>query len=254
MMFAMRFWTGVLVTVVTWQALAAPHDARGAEKCLYLTFDDGPLAGTDDCLAVCKAKQVVATFFMVGAHVTTDFRKQQVKDARAFGMSLANHSFSHWHDASNYADNGKTNAQWQADFKSCSDKLAEVLAMPKETFLLARLPGKNAWRVDSVSKDDGNSKRVADHLSLQGYKIYGWDVEWQYTGEPAASDPKQTPEEMVTKVVAALGVNRKAILLMHDHQFRTSRGNNAKLEMFIDKLKAADGTIKFRSVETYSQD
>jgi peptidoglycan-N-acetylglucosamine deacetylase len=233
--------------------------APAADRFLYLTFDDGPLAGTDDCLAVCEAKGVKATFLMVGAHMTTDFRKAQVKAVKDKAMVQGNHSFSHWHQASNYADNGKTNAEWQADFKKCSDKIAEILGTSGAEFKLARLPGKNAWRVGKLDKDDGNSKRVADHLKAQGYSLFGWDVEWKFTGTAEDSDPKETPQEIVDQVKAAFSRGgsasaNKVVLLMHDHQFRSSRRNKVKLEQLIDKLKTADDTLRFRTLDTYGSD
>ena len=233
--------------------------AAAADRFLYLTFDDGPLAGTDDCLAVCDAKGVKATFLMVGTHMTGNFREAQVKAVKDKGMLQGNHSFSHWHQSSNYADSGKTNAEWQADFKSCSDKIAGILGTSGAEFKFARLPGKNAWRVGSVDKDDGNSKRVADHLQAQGYSLFGWDVEWKFTGTAAESDPKESPQEIVDQVKAAFSNGstasaNKVVLLMHDHQFRTSRMNKVKLEQLIDKLKAADAAMKFRTLDTYSTD
>src|SRR5688572_12244759 len=35
---------------------------------VYLTFDDGPDAGTLNCYNTCKSKGVKATFFLVGEH------------------------------------------------------------------------------------------------------------------------------------------------------------------------------------------
>ena len=35
---------------------------------VYLTFDDGPDAGTLNCYKVCQDKGVKATFFLVGEH------------------------------------------------------------------------------------------------------------------------------------------------------------------------------------------
>lgn len=46
-------------------------------KSVYLTFDDGPLGGTDDVIKALVNNQVKGTLFMVALHATqTSFRKR----------------------------------------------------------------------------------------------------------------------------------------------------------------------------------
>ncbi|MDA8563098.1 polysaccharide deacetylase family protein [Mariniblastus sp.] len=227
---------------------------------VYLTFDDGPLAGTDDCLAVLGNKSIKGTFFMVGSHMTTAFRKQQVETVKTGGHFHGNHSANHWHGSSNYASGGKTNAEWLADFQSCDTTTAAIRNEPGTKYIHARLPGKNCWRLSSISTNDGNSQRVADHLSSNGYQIYGWDTEWKYSGTAAASDPIGTPEDYATEVankINATGQTKlpnKAMVLLHGHQFRNSRGNKTKFSEFIDKLKQKLPNAVFKTVDTYLTD
>lgn len=230
--------------------------ARAAPE-VYLTFDDGPLAGTDDCVAVLKDEHIVGTFFMVGAHISGQFAKNQIKAVKDNGFLQANHSNNHWADRSNYEPNGKTSAEWLADFSQCDQAIAGVRGDPAATrYDHVRLPGKNCWRVDGVAVDDGNSKRVADHLHTNGYTIYGWDVEWEYTGTAMASDPKGTPAEASARIANALvqGVTKKSgkiVVLMHDHQFRTSRGNKTKLGELIKLLRQKISNVEFKSIADY---
>ena len=226
---------------------------------LYLTFDDGPSPGTDDCIAVMNNKEVKGTFFMVGSHMTTDWQKQQVVSANNSGHLLGNHSYSHWHQASNYADppSGKSNAEWLQDFQNNDQEISEILSLdPDQQFQYSRLPGKNAWRVGDIGKDDGNSARVANHLSENGYKIYGWHLEWRYSGTPGASDPVETAQQMADKVKDLLTSGSpvksgKVILLMHDHMFRESRDNRQKLADFIQKVKDLGLGVEFKRVGNY---
>jgi len=241
--FVLLILTGVglgALLLFRWQPHAQAGDTDGdpvpnEETILYsvsLTFDDGPLAGTDDCIDVLKSENVKGTFFMVGEHMISDQRKQWVRDAHNNGNLIGNHSYIHWHESSNYDDPpvGKTNAEWLENFQNNDAKIAEVLGAPVGTkYKYSRLPGKNAWRAGDIKKDDGNSARVADHLSGNGYEIYGWDTEWNY-GEDYT--PIQTPQQMVDIVKNLLQNGptmkpRKVIVLMHDPMFRTSTGYSA---------------------------
>jgi peptidoglycan/xylan/chitin deacetylase (PgdA/CDA1 family) len=247
----MTRWSLLLLAFFSFLQLA------GAAPEVYLTFDDGPLAGTDDCIAVLKDEHIIGTFFMVGAHTPGQFAKNQIKAVKDNGFLQANHSKSHWAAASNYEPNGKTSAEWLTDFSQCDQAIAVHRGDPATTkYKHARLPGKNCWRADGVAADDGNSKRVGDHLHANGYLIYGWDVEWEYSGNAAASDPKGTPDEAATKVASALsqGPTKKSgkiIVLLHDHQFRTSRGNKTKLSEFIKLLRQKVPGVKFKSIADY---
>jgi peptidoglycan/xylan/chitin deacetylase (PgdA/CDA1 family) len=237
---------------------------------VYLTFDDGPRYGTDDCIAVLNAKNIKGTFFMIGAHMDSAWFEQRVRDAHQGGHLIGNHSYSHWLPGPSvpdpYADppTGKTNAEWFQDYAACDARIAVILELPTGTkFPHARLPGKKAWRVCDIRGDDGNSQRVADHIGSNGYKIYGWDGEWRYewrivNGE-RRSYPIETPEEMADIVKNRLLAGqtvlpRKFILLTHDHMFRATSGNRVKLEQFIDRLKEILPDVEFRRVDTFHTD
>ena len=63
------------------------------EKVVALTFDDGPTAHVSEVLATLAAKQVKATFFLIGSEIERD-----PADARAIvtaGHQVGNHSWSH---------------------------------------------------------------------------------------------------------------------------------------------------------------
>lgn len=70
--------------------------AKGSERQVYLTFDDGPSSNTDQILDILKEYDVKATFFVVGK---TDERSvkayQRIVDE---GHTLAMHSYSHKYD------------------------------------------------------------------------------------------------------------------------------------------------------------
>ncbi|MCP4120073.1 MAG: polysaccharide deacetylase family protein [Desulfobacteraceae bacterium] len=191
---------------------------------VFLTFDDGPLSGSDDVIQVLKTKKVKGTLFMVGVHVTSTWRKNQVIAAHVSPYcEVGNHSNTHADEkyASYYSD-PKTVVE---GFKEAT-KILDI----KGTRIITRLPGRNTWRVGNIIKNDLESGNAADLLYKEGYVIYGWDVEWKMT---KTGMPVESPEEMVKKIQNALlsdatKKKNKVIVLMHDAMFKTSTGEKAK--------------------------
>jgi peptidoglycan-N-acetylglucosamine deacetylase len=63
------------------------------EKCIALTFDDGPTEFTDELLNTLEQYDVQATFFYLGSQVVQ--YPEQVKRAYANGHELGNHTWNH---------------------------------------------------------------------------------------------------------------------------------------------------------------
>lgn len=63
-------------------------------KTIALTFDDGPHpVFTQELMAILKAENVTATFFVIGEHV--DAHPDLVQQAAAQGIEIANHTYHH---------------------------------------------------------------------------------------------------------------------------------------------------------------
>ena len=76
--------------------LYADDSLRGTvdvDNAVYLTFDDGPSARTDEILEILDKYGVKATFFVVGANEEGDLERMQ--KIVAVGHTLAIHSYSH---------------------------------------------------------------------------------------------------------------------------------------------------------------
>ncbi|MGN9784208.1 polysaccharide deacetylase family protein [Nonomuraea sp. ZG12] len=63
--------------------------------CVALTFDDGPGRHTGRLLDVLRAREVKATFFVVGEMVAAGRGAERVRQMVADGHELGNHSWSH---------------------------------------------------------------------------------------------------------------------------------------------------------------
>jgi peptidoglycan/xylan/chitin deacetylase (PgdA/CDA1 family) len=76
---------------------AAPSGSGGTDcrraKCVALTFDDGPVAGTADLLDLFRKEGVRATFFPVGTNVRA--HPELIRRMKAEGHEVGNHTWSH---------------------------------------------------------------------------------------------------------------------------------------------------------------
>jgi peptidoglycan/xylan/chitin deacetylase (PgdA/CDA1 family) len=73
---------------------ATVYSGRSDEKCVALTFDDGPKPGvTEPLLDVLTSAHVPATFFVIGRHIQE--YPQLARTIAAAGMEIDNHSYTH---------------------------------------------------------------------------------------------------------------------------------------------------------------
>lgn len=106
--------------------------ADSSEKCIYLTFDDGPSDRvTPKILDVLKEENVKATFFIVGKHAQT--RKYLIKREYDEGHCVAVHSYSHA-----YKQIYSSPQTLIADINACNDLIEEVTG---ERSSIYRFPG-----------------------------------------------------------------------------------------------------------------
>src|SRR4051812_40171506 len=65
----------------------------GHQKCVALTFDDGPVPGTRKLLDILARRKVRATFFLVGQNAAA--YPDLVRRERDAGHEIGNHSYRH---------------------------------------------------------------------------------------------------------------------------------------------------------------
>jgi peptidoglycan/xylan/chitin deacetylase (PgdA/CDA1 family) len=226
--------------------VAAPGPRPGIlARTLYLTFDDGPLNGSEDIDDAIRADKVKINVMVVGHLALAVPRLKaylQLYETNPW-IEVGNHSFSHAHDdyRAYYADPGGV----------LQDFLRNEKAL-KITNRTARLPGRNMWRLKDRSRDDVKSgSTAADLLFKSGFRVFGWDLEWQH--DPKTGAPVQTVEDMVQLVEQHLGRKRTLtedhlVVLCHDEMFRKP-WEETELKDLIGRL-AAKG-YKFAHLSEY---
>ena len=212
----------------------APPAKKKKKKKIYLTFDDGPNRGTSKVLHIVQEEKVPVTFFIVGEHVFASTAQHAVWDSLKIDstIELCNHSHTHAHD--HYRRFYKNTEGVVNDFRRCQDSL-------QLSNNIARAPGRNIWRVDTLSFTDlSKSAAAADSLQNAGFAIIGWDLEWHYDHKTFTL--KNKSDEILQQIDSLFTHNKTRIpenlvLLAHD-QVYYDEDDSCELHQLIKKLKA----------------
>lgn len=202
-------------------------------KHIYFTFDDGPLLGSKAIDSIVKAKNIKINVFLVGKHafmsrgLKRDFQRYYENPL----VDSYNHSFTHGNNKFTTFYSNPVSAF--ADFEK-----NEVDLNLKHKII--RLPGRNIWIYDDIRRIDLQSgASTADMLYTNGYKIFGWDVEWKIHG--LTGKPIQSVHEIYTRIRNYM--NNKSsmepnnvVLLMHDDMFQNKKGQDL-LSSLIDTIQ-----------------
>lgn len=202
-------------------------------KYVYLTIDDGPLNGAVYIDSIVNKEQVKTNLFIVGnpIHGSGRFKKYLEMFQENSHIEIYNHSYTH------------ANNKYTAFYKDPNSVLSDFEKNQIDfniTHKIARLPGRNLWLVGDRKKNMKQTGATsAELLALNGYEIYGWDVEWKYNHKDYV--PEQTIDELIAEIDKAYNSNRTfmpehVVLLMHDQMFAKKNDKNDLAEL-ISKLK-----------------
>ena len=228
--------------------LAAQEKSKEAgppTRTIYLTFDDGPLEGSEDVNDAVRREKTKINVFVVG--LNTQYSKRLGKYLHLYEtnswIEVGNHSFSHAHD------------DYYAFYNSPDGVLQDFLKNEKTLHLankLARLPGRNMWRLNDRRVNDVKSgSKAADTLFNNGFKVFGWDLKWCH--DPKSGVPIQTVEDMIYLIEQYFSEKRTVtethlVILCHDEMFRKS-WEESELKQLIDKLRTKG--FKFGHLSEY---
>ncbi|GAA4341538.1 polysaccharide deacetylase family protein [Flaviaesturariibacter amylovorans] len=210
-----------------------PAKPRKPKKKIYLTFDDGPNRGTRNVLDIVADEGVPVSFFLVGEHVFDSRGQRALFDSLKAcpHVELCNHSYSHAHHR--YTAYYAAPDSVVADFRRTHDSLD--LAS-----LVARTPGRNIWRIDSLRATDlKGSTAAADSLQRAGFALMGWDAEWHF--DHKTYNVVQSAETMLRQIDSVFAGGRTKrpghlVLLAHDQAYSAS-ADSLELRKFLQELK-----------------
>ncbi len=208
--------------------------AKIPKKKVYITFDDGPNRGTLNVLNAVKEEKIPVSFFIVGKHVfdsptQTKIFEQLKADS---SIELCNHSYTH--ALSRYTKFYQDPERVVDDFNNSQEKLHFNNSV-------ARMPGRNAWRIDTIDVTDiWESKAAIDSVHEAGFSVMGWDIEWKFDHKTMEPDPDT--ELLLRRIYNLLDagttkVSGHLVLLAHDQAFQKEE-HLIKLHEFLQQLKA----------------
>ena len=174
-----------------------PHTEviRPKGKVIYLTFDDGPGAYTEELLAVLAKYNVKATFFVVDS----DYNHLMSKIVEA-GHSIGIHTTTH-----QYSEIYSSAEAYLKDLYNIQ-RIVEEQTGVKTT--LMRFPGGSSNTVSSITP--GIMTQLTKQIQDLGFQYFDWNVDSGDTG--GTKDTDQVYENVIS------GVQRQniSIVLQHD--------------------------------------
>ena len=230
----------------THQSLPINKTTVSTLKYIFLTFDDGPLNGSENIDSVILAERLKISVFLVGEHAEKSKQSgnyYKMYEQNPF-VETYNHSFTHANDK--YALFYSNPKNVLADIQ----KNEQLLNL---RYKIVRLPGRNMWRIGDRKKDDGVSGSVAaDLLAKNGYKLYGWDIEWRHNTKDGT--PVQSVDEMTREIEARLEAGNSftkdhIVVLIHDEMFQ-KKWEESELKQLITKLRTHENYV-FEHIRFY---
>ncbi len=172
-----------------------PEIVEPEGKVIYLTFDDGPGAYTEDLLAILKKYNVKATFFVVGTN-RTDLLTKIDQEGHAIGIHSKTHAF---HDI--YASE-------EAFFQDLLGMQEIIREHTGKTVTLMRFPGGGS---NTISRfNPGIMTKLTKLVKAHGFRYFDWNVDSDDAGRA------KTSYEVYSNVISGVKNYDHSIVLQHD--------------------------------------
>jgi len=164
------------------------------EKTVYLTFDDGPSARTEEILDILKERNIKATFFVVSVNNNLDILKRMAEEGHTIGIH------SHTHE---YRDIYKNVDAFLDDFYTCYSKIYEAASVKPQIF---RFPGGS---INAYNR--GIYQDIISEMLRRGFLYYDWNISTQDTDKHADKD------HVLESVKSGFANQDSIIVLCHDN-------------------------------------
>ncbi|CDZ75281.1 polysaccharide deacetylase family protein [Peptoniphilus sp. ING2-D1G] len=201
----------------------------GAQKLVFLTFDDGPNnIITPQILDILDKNDVHATFFLLGSDIN-EAHQGVLNRMLLEGNGIGIHSFSHVYEEL-YPDNAANPSKIIEEAKLSQNRLQNIFG---EDFV------SHVWRYPGGHMSWNNTIESDAILKENGFEWIDWNC-MSGDAEPEDKRPK-SGEEAAAFVDATLNKNlhnEVAVVLMHDSKNKTNTVNH--LQSIIDYFKDKD--------------
>lgn len=164
---------------------------------IYLTFDDGPRAGTTDkILDILKEEGVVATFFVTN-NGPDELIKREALEGHTVGLHTATHNYEFlYSSALAYFD----------DLNQVSSRVERITGVKSK---IIRFPGGSSNTI-SRKYTPGIMTYLTKEVINRGYRYYDWNISSLDAGGAKSSS------EVFNNVISKLSFDKANMVLMHD--------------------------------------
>ena len=171
--------------------------AETPQKCVYLTFDDGPSDRvTPKILDVLKEENVKATFFIVGK--MAERRRYLIEREFAEGHTVAVHSYSHV-----YSDIYSSEEKLLEDIDRCNQLIKDITGEYSSVY---RFPGGSFCI----------KKELIDAVTMHGMRYVDWNASMR---DAELIDP--VPDDLVKAAINTPANRDHIVMLAHDTTDKT---------------------------------
>lgn len=179
------------------------HATERIPNTVYLTFDDGPSARTDDILKVLAEKNVKATFFVIGQSDEANLeRMRRIVEA---GHTIGMHSYSH-----DYSSVYSSVEGFLDEFYRIFCQIRDTTGVTPTVF---RCPG------GSINGYDGGIYQdILSEMIRRGFVPFDWNV----SSEDAASNWTLSAQTLVDNVVRYSSGKVRSFVLFHDSESKVT--------------------------------
>ncbi|MGL5683502.1 MAG: polysaccharide deacetylase family protein [Marinifilaceae bacterium] len=205
----------------------AVQDTLAPQYTIYLTFDDGPLSCSHHIDTLISKYKIKCNMFLIGQHIDEPcFKNNYKRYVDNPYIDVYNHSYCH------------ANERYWQFYKQPQGVVDDIVKNQNKHDILhkiVRLPGRNSWYTGKrILYDTLNGKEALNMLANNGYRVFGWDIEWKHDGK---GNFYQTPQQLTDSIKHALKAGtvftaNHLVLLVHDQMF-VSKYQRKLLEDFI---------------------
>ena len=180
-----------------------PEAAETPEKVVYLTFDDGPSAVTEDILDYLQEEEIPATFFVIG--METDRAEKLLKRMVTEGHAIGLHTYSH-----KYSEIYASPDAFFADQEKLCNYLKPIIGYVPTFF---RFPGGSC----NATAEEWTLNEICRQAKEKGLVWFDWNSLAEDSGATAAP-----ADQMAQNIISTGGEKNRILILMHDNSVRTT--------------------------------
>lgn len=196
-----------------------------SENRVYLTFDDGPSANTDEILDILKENNTKATFFIIKRDDPESIaRMKRMYDE---GHTVAMHTVSHEYPLV-YADL----PAYKEDVDGIKTFIDDTLGIDCKFYRFSGGSSNTIYKHYGIS----DIHECIDYLDSRGIKYFDWNI-----SNSDSENKKYSPAELAANVVEYIGDTGVYNVLQHDAPAK--KNTVQSLQIIIDDLKAKGYTF-----------